>query len=301
MKVCAFGFDGKSLEETSAKFMQPKKWMGFCLEGGSVIGIAFGYCLSGSLLSIINKWAIVNFPFPGETLFLKQPWPLVRTWASLAVIFGGSVVYVLADSQLTLKAYSWAFAYLVSMTVDFVYIKHVVSTIQLSTWGLVLYNNLEALMLFPLELVLVREGWQLIQEVHRHTVSHWYSTNIWLPVGLSCMFGLSISFFGFACRKAISATSFTVLGVVNKLLTVLINLAVWSKHASALGTSGLLVCILGGILYQQSVEKSKAESSADSITDEESCHCTSDELELLTTKVENSVKEAENGLSMTEN
>ncbi|KAF9625916.1 hypothetical protein IFM89_027693 [Coptis chinensis] len=39
---------------------------------------------------------------------------------------------VLTDYQFTLTAYSWALAYLISMTVDFVYIKHVVMTVGLS-------------------------------------------------------------------------------------------------------------------------------------------------------------------------
>ncbi|KAK4403486.1 GDP-mannose transporter GONST3 [Sesamum angolense] len=82
--------------------------------------------------------------------------------------------------------------------------------------------------------------------------SDWHSFQVVLPVGLSCLFGLAISFFGFSCRRAISATGFTVLGIVNKLLTVVINLVVWDKHSTFLGTVGLLICMGGGVLYQQS-------------------------------------------------
>ncbi|CAI0627261.1 unnamed protein product [Linum tenue] len=136
------------------------------------------------------------------------------------------------------------------MTVDFVYIKHVVMTIGLNTWGLVLYNNLEALMLFPLELLIMGELKKIKHEITEE--SDWYSFEVVLPVGLSCLFGLAISFFGFSCRRAISATGYTVLGVVNKLLTVVINLVIWDKHATFVGTIGLLICMVGGILYQQS-------------------------------------------------
>lgn len=88
--------------------------------------------------------------------------------------------------------------------------------------------------------------------------SEWHSFQVVLPVGLSCLFGLAISFFGFSCRRAISATGFTVLGIVNKLLTVVINLVIWDKHSTFVGTVGLLICMVGGILYQQSTSsKSK--------------------------------------------
>ncbi|WOK94445.1 hypothetical protein Cni_G03147 [Canna indica] len=314
------------------------------VQQASVYGVAAGYCLSASLLSIINKWAIMKFPYPGaltalqyftsvfgvllcgwlkilehdslnlitmwrflpaaimfylsiftnselllhanvdtfivfrsavplfvavgETLFLKQPWPSMKTWGSLGIIFGGSVIYVLTDYQFTVTAYAWAVAYLVSMSIDFVYIKHVVMTIGLNTWGLVLYNNLEAFLLFPLELLVMGELNQI-----KHAISDqadWYSFGVILPVALSCLFGLSISFFGFSCRRAISATGFTVLGIVNKLLTVVINLIVWDKHSTFVGTVGLLICMLGGILYQQSTTKpKKAGDTKPQVTDEE--------------------------------
>ncbi|BBN08202.1 GDP-nucleotide sugar transporter [Marchantia polymorpha subsp. ruderalis] len=310
------------------------EWLGGQI---SVFGIAIGYCLSASLLSIINKWAIMVFPFPGsltalqyatsaggvwlfgmvrllehdrlslktmwkflpaaicyylslftnselllhanvdtfivfrsavplfvaigETVYLKQPWPSLKTWASLGVILAGSVIYVGTDSQFKVETYGWALAYLASMSIDFVYIKHIVMTIGLNTWGLVLYNNLEALLLFPLELLIMGEGMQLKHSSDDHSVDY-TSMTVWFPVALSCLFGLSISFFGFSCRKTISATSFTVLGVVNKLLTVVINLVIWEQHASTIGTMGLLICIGGGVLYQQSTVKPKAPPAA---------------------------------------
>ena len=37
----------------------------------SVYGVAAGYCLSASLLSIINKWAVMKFPYPGALTALQ--------------------------------------------------------------------------------------------------------------------------------------------------------------------------------------------------------------------------------------
>ncbi|CAL5210877.1 unnamed protein product [Lathyrus oleraceus] len=306
-------------------------WYSSIVHQVSIYGVAAGYCLSASLLSIINKWAVMKFPYPGaltalqyftsaagvflcgwlklvehdkldlmtmwrflpaavifylslftnselllhanvdtfivfrsavpifvavgESMFLHRPWPSLKTWASLGTIFAGSVLYVATDYQFTFAAYMWAVAYLVSMTIDFVYIKHVVTTIELNTWGLVLYNNIEALMLFPLELLIMGELKKIKHEISDE--SDWHSFSVVLPVALSCLFGLAISFFGFSCRRAISATGFTVLGIVNKLLTVMINLVIWDKHSTWVGTVGLLVCMLGGVLYQQSTSKPK--------------------------------------------
>ena len=59
---------------------------------------------------------------------------------------------------------------------------------------------------------------------------NWFEFDAFIAVSLSCVFGLLISFFGFAARRAISATAFTVTGVVNKFLTVVINVMIWEKH-----------------------------------------------------------------------
>lgn len=353
----------------------PSNWYAIFLQQVSVYGVAVGYCISASLLSIINKWAVMKFPYPGaltalqyftsaagvfvcgcagfiehdrldlltmwrflpaaiifylslftnselllhanvdtfivfrsvvpifvaigETLFLHQPWPSMKTWVSLATILGGSILYVLTDYHFTLTAYFWALAYLISMSIDFVYIKHVVMTIGLNTWGLVLYNNLEALLLFPLELFIMGELKKIKQEISDE--SDWHSFAVVLPVGLSCLFGLSISFFGFSCRRAISATGFTVLGIVNKLLTVVINLVIWDKHSTFIGTVGLLICMFGGILYQQSTSsKPKAatkEVRVDETVDEEQQNLLEMQSVSDSGNAENKVSQSEDGRS----
>lgn len=299
----------------------------------SALPLVVGYALCSSLLAIINKYAIVVFPFPSlltalqyttcvvavlflgkvrlldhdpitidmlrkflpaafvfymaiftnttlfkyanvdtfivfrsstpilvavaDYLFRKQPWPNPYTFGALTVILAGAVGYVLTDSQFSVQAYTWAFAYLFTITFEMVYIKHIVSSLGLNTWGFVLYNNFLSLVLSPL-------FWYITGEYKDTFVVTTYTDwkfGIVFPVALSCAFGLAISFFGFACRKAISATSFTVVGVTNKLLTVVVNVLMWDKHASGFGVTCLLVTILGGVLYQQSTVSSKPKAA----------------------------------------
>ena len=52
-------------------------------------------------------------------------------------------------------------------------------------------------------------------------------------LGLACVAGLGMSYFSFALRAVISATSFSVIGNVCKVLTILVNLLMWDNHASA--------------------------------------------------------------------
>ncbi|XP_015944467.1 GDP-fucose transporter 1 [Arachis duranensis] len=252
--------------------------------------LVVGYALCSSLLAIINKYAITQFNYPGlltalqyltsalgvyllgklgflhhdpftltpllvalaDTVFRHQPCPSKLTFFSLVVILAGAVGYVSTDSAFTLTAYSWAFAYLVTITTEMVYIKHMVMNLGLNTWGFVLYNNLLSLMIAPLFWFLTGENLEVFDALRSGSGSL-FDPSALAAVGLSCVFGLAISFFGFAARKAVSATAFTVTGVVNKFLTVAINVLIWDKHASPFGLLCLLFTIVGGVLYQQSV------------------------------------------------
>ncbi|CAA7408842.1 unnamed protein product [Spirodela intermedia] len=187
-----------------------------------------------------------------DTAFRKQPCPSKLTFLSLVTILSGAVGYVMTDSGFTLTAYSWAVAYLITITTEMVYIKHMVMNLGLNTWGFVLYNNLLSLMMAPLFWFITGEYADVFASFSPDLDS-WFKVDAFLAVSLSCLFGLLISFFGFAARKAISATAFTVTGVVNKFLTVAINVLIWDKHASTFGLMCLLITIAGGVLYQQSV------------------------------------------------
>ncbi|KAL6561187.1 GDP-fucose transporter 1 [Orobanche minor] len=188
-----------------------------------------------------------------DTAFRKQMCPSRLTFFSLVVILGGAVGYVATDNGFSLTAYSWAFAYLVTITTEMVYIKHMVTNLGLNTWGFVFYNNLLSLMMAPLFWVISGEYVDVFIALASSKGGDLFEADAFLAVSLSCVFGLLISFFGFAARKAISATAFTVTGVVNKFLTVAINVLIWDKHSTPFGLVCLLLTVAGGVLYQQSV------------------------------------------------
>ncbi|KAI5387699.1 DEAD-box ATP-dependent RNA helicase 52B [Lathyrus oleraceus] len=56
-----------------------------------------------------------------------------------------------------------------------------------------------------------------------------------------------------AVRAYLGGYKVKLCGVVNKFLTVAINVTIWDKHASPAGLVCLLFTIIGGVLYQQSV------------------------------------------------
>ena len=70
-------------------------------------------------------------------------------------------------------------------------------------------------------------------------------------LAFSCITGTAIGYAGWYCRGLVSATTYTVVGVVNKFATIVLNVLIWDKHASANGLAALLVCLLAGTFYKQ--------------------------------------------------
>lgn len=189
--------------------------------------------------------------------------PLPGRWVilSLLTIVAGAVGYVWNDLSFSPKAYFYGGAYVLAMVVDTILVKKVVTKVDFKhPWTLVLVNNLESSLIYPFfafgtgELSTAGAGVTSLLEPGSDSLG---------PVLISCVFGVSISYFGMNARQALSATSFSVLGVVCKFATVLVNTLIWSHHAGPVGIFFLCICVSGGILYQQALQR---ETSAASTT-----------------------------------
>ena len=127
------------------------------------------------------------------------------------------------------------------------YIKYAVDTVEVkSNWGRVFYTNLWASVLSAVIMVATKED-----------VLPWTNAKMnWTKAGIaaltaSCVLGCSMSYFAFLARSSISATYFTVIGNVCKVLTVLINVFIWDKHASPTGLAFLFGSLICAYFYKQ--------------------------------------------------
>jgi len=134
----------------------------------------------------------------------------------------------------------------VVFTFDQVYIKYACDTVKMNNWGRVFYTNL--LSCVPVTLLLL--GFQEDQEF-----ATWLDTkaspNAWVALAVSCLCGIGMSYSGFFCRSSVSATMFTVVGIICKVATIVVNCLIWDKHASPVGLAFLFVCLFAGTFYQQ--------------------------------------------------
>ena len=150
-------------------------------------------------------------------------------------------------ARLGAESILWSCAYLVCQSVDCVYIKHVVSTVSMTSWGRSYYNNLLAMGPLVVAWVLSeRQG-----ELETLSAQGSFGAQALLAVGGSCVLGVCISVSAFHCRKQVDATSYSVIGNMNKVLTVLVNCSIWNKHASPAGVAWLMGCLVAGYAYSR--------------------------------------------------
>ncbi len=188
-----------------------------------------------------------------EWLFLGRELPSKRSTLSLTLVATGAIAYCMLDSQFNLygiKAYTWVIIYFFLITFEMTYGKKLTSSVQMdSVWGPVLYCNLLAA--GPMFMLGYGNGdYENINE----SVSE-LSVNGMGVLLFSCVAGTLIGYTGWLCRGMISATSYTLVGVVNKFLTVLLNVIIWDKHSSSMGIIAVLICLSSGVFYQQAPKR----------------------------------------------
>ena len=188
-----------------------------------------------------------------DYLFLDRELPSLRSVAALVGLLVGTVGYVLTDKNFVLKGYEWLGVWFIIFAADQLFIKHAVSSVALSNWGRVYYTNL----LGMIPLLLLAFAFEVGELTTTASKLSWnLPATVWLLV--SCVVGTAMSYFQLLTRYLVSATSFTVLGNLCKVLTIVVNCLIWNKHASTYGLLSLFVSLTAGAFYQQSPMRSQS-------------------------------------------
>ena len=183
----------------------------------------------------------------GEWAWMGREAPSKRSLAALLAVVAGSAAFVMEDAEFRvtgLRAYAWSGAYMLCIASEMLFGKHMTSNHEVTLATSVLLTN--AFALLPFLAIGASTG-----ELSRGLDAAYFTPTAIAVLVASCLLSAGIGFSSWWARSLLSATTFTVIGTVNKILTVLLNVALWNKHASALGTFFLLVCIAGGSAYQQ--------------------------------------------------
>jgi GDP-mannose transporter len=188
-----------------------------------------------------------------EYMWMGRHLPSTRSAISLSVVAIGAVFYCMSDSEFAMKgveAYYWVLTYFFLITFEMTYGKGLTSSVKMeSVWGPVLYCNLLAVV--PMGMLGYMQGdfdglSVKLMEIPANGV---------LILLFSCVVGTLIGYSGWKCRGMVSAATYTLVGVVNKFFTVLLNVFLWDKHSSPAGLFAVCLCLAAGFFYQQAPKR----------------------------------------------
>jgi len=188
-----------------------------------------------------------------EWWFLGRELPNARSLACLVVLLCSAVGYMFFDSQFVVHGYIWVAVWYAIFCFDQLYIKFAVDgTVVDSNWGRVFYTNLWASILAG--------AITAATEPRTLMTVHWTPYSLG-ALGASSALGVGMSYFAFLCRASVSATCFTIIGNVCKVLTVFINVLIWDKHASREGLGCLAISLVAAALYEQAPKRQDTEAT----------------------------------------
>jgi drug/metabolite transporter (DMT)-like permease len=172
----------------------------------------------------------------------------VRQMGALVVIAIGAVVYAFGDIHADAEGYWWIIANTVCVIVNVLLEKYVVVNIQQTPVGVSCYQNLLSALFLVVYIAITR------------TTSDTSDTQLIEPLTLfqkfmfigSCIFGFTISVSYFSLQKFASPTSISVAGNMNKFISVIVGAIVFHQALTFSGLGGLVICILGGLVYSLS-------------------------------------------------
>jgi GDP-mannose transporter len=138
----------------------------------------------------------------------------------------------------------WSAIWLVSFLLDMVYIKYVVDAYPCSGSERTLYQNFLAL---PVLFLLLSVG----AEKHSVLEAARAPQSAWLAVVMTCFAGAALSFTGMSLRTELSATLFTVLGIVCKMASTLLNEIFVEPERDLARLSCIAAVIISSSFYKQ--------------------------------------------------
>lgn len=181
----------------------------------------------------VNSFIVLRCSTPLMTcvldwLCMGRTLPSPKSALALFGIFTSSLIYSFSkfsnthadqtkyNAGIDRSACAWCLVWLISFLTDVTYIKHVVNTHECSGLERTLYQNVFA-MLF----LLVPLGAKLDDNIISELVTAPKTARV--ALALSCVAGATLSLSGMFLRAKLSATSFTVLGIVCKFGAMVMN------------------------------------------------------------------------------
>eukprot|EP00282_Hemiselmis_andersenii_P000853 CAMPEP_0114160692 /NCGR_PEP_ID=MMETSP0043_2-20121206/28499_1 /TAXON_ID=464988 /ORGANISM="Hemiselmis andersenii, Strain CCMP644" /LENGTH=310 /DNA_ID=CAMNT_0001256761 /DNA_START=83 /DNA_END=1012 /DNA_ORIENTATION=+ len=169
-----------------------------------------------------------------------------KSFGALCMVSGGAVGYFLSGGGMKEGTnMGWVLAYCATNAAYPIVTKLVMMSRAMTTWGRTYYNNLLTFIIFIPAALILRED-QKVTSLQEDGAVNTVALSL---LALSCLWGTAISFLGFLCLDNVSATTFNLMGNVNKILTLVVNGLLGDSRSPLMGNvNKILTLVVNGLL-----------------------------------------------------
>lgn len=164
---------------------------------------------------------------------------------SFATMISGAVLAAASDLEFSVPGYLWQLANCFSTSAYVLYLKHATRTIRISKYGMVFYNNLLSLpLLFVIalcnsEVLTLRDAY-----VEGKIDTYFFACNAFAGA-----FGFLLNLASVWCVSATSATTYAVVGALNKVPVTIFGFLLFKTTVSRDMAAYIALSLAGGFLY----------------------------------------------------
>ena len=200
-------------------------------------------CSTPLMVSVLD-WAFMGRTLPKRNSLLALCGILVAgsVYAMLRVTNNGSSIF--NGNSSVVSGMFWSMIWLSSFLFDMVYIKYVAEVYHCSALERTLYQNFLAL---PILVLFMTTGVEKYSLFEASTAPY----SAYMAVILTCFAGAALSFTGMSLRTELSAASFTVVGIVCKMASTLLNEIFIEPEQDLVRLSCIGAVIISSAYYKQ--------------------------------------------------
>ena len=180
-----------------------------------------------------------------EYLFLDREFPSIQVLSILSTLALSAYGYANASVEWDLITMCYTLLYYSALSTEMIVGKKIIANVDI--WTATYYNNLGAIV--PMVIVLFATNEHLVLQ---HADPTPYAVELLL---LSCALGVSISASGWQVRDELSATAYTVIGIVNKFVSIVTSAQLWPESNSHIEYLFIGICILSSASYRDMPRK----------------------------------------------
>lgn len=180
-----------------------------------------------------------------EWMTLGRQLPNGRSVIALIGVLLSAIVYVKNDTTLQVRRWSgmvWLSIWFSLLVFQMTYGKHIADELPMSQWEKVMYTNLFSL---PWTLILFATS---PEPGKMWSIDLSPQSTFWLCA--SCIVAVGISYTGWLVRDLVSASTYSLVGVLNKMATIALNAIAFPHDTGTVGIIALISCITIGVFYQ---------------------------------------------------